>query len=86
MPETSSKGELIRDENEVSNEGKYEFQDIRNRNKLTRGSRHINLIRYELGLSSTGSKSSTESLVNGIRDLSRGLVIDPNNRFILILS
>lgn len=82
MPETSSEGELG-DEREVSDEGEYEFQDVKDRIKSSRGSQ-FNLIAYQLGLNSTGRKFSRESLFNGIRDLSRGLVIHPNNRFVFL--
>lgn len=59
-------------------EGEYELQDIRDRIKSSRGSR-FNLIANEFGLASTIRNFSRENLVNGIKDLSKGLVIHPDN-------
>lgn len=58
----------------------YELDDVRDRIKSSRGSR-FNLITNELGLDSTRRKFSRESLLFGIRDLSQGLVIHPDNRY-----
>ncbi|XP_062150835.1 potassium channel SKOR-like [Alnus glutinosa] len=58
----------------------YELEDVRDRIKSSRGSR-FNLITNELGLDSTRRKFSRESLLFGIRDLSQGLVIHPDNRW-----
>ncbi|PON83169.1 hypothetical protein TorRG33x02_210030 [Trema orientale] len=63
-----------------SDEGEYELQDIRDRIKSSRGSR-FNLIANEFGLASTIRNFSRENLINGIKDLSKGLVIHPDNRY-----
>lgn len=62
------------------NETEYELEDVRDGIKSSRGSR-FNLITNELGLESTRRKFSRESLLFGLRDLSQGLVIHPDNRY-----
>jgi hypothetical protein len=62
------------------NEEEYELEDVRDRIKSSRGSR-FNLMTNELGLESTRRKFSRESLLLGLRDLSQGLVIHPDNRY-----
>ncbi|EXC20599.1 Potassium channel SKOR [Morus notabilis] len=62
-------------------EEEYELQDIRDRIKSSRGSR-FNLIENELGLASTiRSKFSRGNVINGIKDLSKDLVIYPDNKW-----
>nr|GMC62447.1 potassium channel SKOR-like [Ipomoea batatas] len=46
----------------------------------SRGSR-FTLIQSAIGLASTRRTSSRQTLIDGLRDLSRGLVIHPDNRF-----
>lgn len=61
-------------------EGEYDVGDLRDRIKSSRGSR-FDLLANELGLEdSNRRKFSRETVINGIRDLSRGLVIHPDNR------
>ena len=71
------------DEKELSEEddvkGEYELQDINDRIKSSRGSR-FNLIINELRLEPF-RRFSRESVVNGIRGLSKGFVIHPDNRY-----
>lgn len=73
------------EENDMSSsssegEEEYELQDIRDRIKSSRGSR-FNLIENELGLASTiRSKFSRGNVINGIKDLSKDLVIHPDNK------
>lgn len=80
MPGRVVKMEGIVEEDRRSEEdGKeYELEDLRDRMKSSRGSR-FNLIANELGLETTRRKFSRENLLLGIRDLSRGLVIHPDN-------
>ncbi|KAA8547685.1 hypothetical protein F0562_004114 [Nyssa sinensis] len=68
----------------------YEVDDLRDRIQSSRGSR-FTLLTNELGLEPTRRKFSREGLINGIKDLSKGLVIHPDNswyrtwtKFILI--
>ncbi|KAF4362944.1 hypothetical protein G4B88_030222 [Cannabis sativa] len=61
-------------------EEEFELQDIRDRIKSSRGSR-FNLIANEFGLASAIKKFSRENVMNGIRDLSNGVVIHPDNRW-----
>ncbi|KAF4355706.1 hypothetical protein F8388_001064 [Cannabis sativa] len=61
-------------------EEEFELQDIRDRIKSSRGSR-FNLIANEFGLASAIKKFSRENVMNGIRDLSNGVVIHPDNRY-----
>ncbi|XP_065850069.1 potassium channel SKOR-like [Euphorbia lathyris] len=73
------------EENEESgddDQGEYEVQDLRDRIKSSRGSR-LNLIQNELGLDSSPNrrKFSRASVINGIRYVSKGLVIHPDNRW-----
>lgn len=58
----------------------YELDEVRDGLKSSRGSR-FNLIANELGLeSSAHRKFSRETLISGLKDLSRGLAIHPDNR------
>lgn len=59
-------------------DGEYELQDIRDRIKSSRGSR-FNLMANEFGFASTIRKFSRENVINGIKDLSKGCVIHPDN-------
>ena len=74
------------EENDVSlseeeEEEEYELQDIRDRIRSSRGSR-FNLIEKELGLaSSIRTKFSRENVINGFKDLSKDLVIHPDNKY-----
>lgn len=68
------------EERAEENGEEYELEDVRDRIKSSRGSR-FNLITNELGLESTRRKFSRESLLFGLRDLSQGLVIHPDNRY-----
>ncbi|CAM8976872.1 unnamed protein product [Rhodiola kirilowii] len=90
-----SRRDEIQNRNEVTMEeedddDKYVVDDLHERIKSSRGSR-FNLLKAELGLNSAQRKYSRETIVNGIRDLSNGLVIHPENgwyrawtKFILI--
>lgn len=61
--------------------GEYEVERLRDRIKSSRGSRFA-LIESELGLHSSNKRRfSRQSLINGIKDLSRGIVIHPENRY-----
>lgn len=59
-------------------EEEYELEDVRERITSSRASR-FNLLANELRLPSTLRKFSRETLLLGIKDLSRGLVIHPDN-------
>lgn len=59
----------------------YRVDDVRDRIKSSRGST-FNLLENELGFIRTARrKFSRGALANGIRDLSKGFVINPENRF-----
>ncbi|KAM1658946.1 hypothetical protein PS2_046691 [Malus domestica] len=64
-------------------EEEYEVQDLRERIKSSRGSQ-FDLIKNELGLGDGSSiwrrRFSRQSLIDGVRGLSKGLVIHPDNR------
>lgn len=61
--------------------GEYEVEDLRDRIKSSRGSRFA-LIENELGLDSANQRRfSRQSVINGLKDLSRGMVIHPENRY-----
>ncbi|KAM3760562.1 hypothetical protein ACB098_01G203200 [Castanea mollissima] len=62
------------------NEEEYEFEEVRERIKSSVASR-FNLISNEFGLASTIRKFSRDSLLLGIKDLSTGRVIHPDNRW-----
>lgn len=62
-------------------EEEYEFEEVSERIKSSVASR-FNLISNELGLASNFRKFSRESLLLGIKDLSTGLVIHPDNRYV----
>ncbi|WCJ25172.1 Potassium channel SKOR [Euphorbia peplus] len=70
------------DDDDDDDHGEYEVQDLRDRIKSSRGSR-FNLIQNELGLelSSDRRKFSRQSVIDGIRYVSTGLVIHPDNRW-----
>ncbi|XP_027178269.1 potassium channel SKOR isoform X1 [Coffea eugenioides] len=75
------RGNSHREEGESRNgEGEYEVEDLRDRIKSSRGSR-FELIEHELGLDSTHRRFSRQSVINGLKDLSQGLVIHPDNRW-----
>jgi len=50
--------------------------------KSSRGSR-LNLLTNELGFESNGRKFSSENLLDGLKDLTNGLVIHPENRYVI---
>lgn len=77
------------DNNEDDTE--YEVQDLRDRIKSSRGSR-FNLLENEFGLVNNTESSlitnlrrklSRESVINGIRYVSTGPVIHPDNRSVI---
>lgn len=65
-------------------EEEYEYEEVSERIKSSVASR-FNLISNELGLASNFRKFSRESLLLGIKDLSTGLVIHPDNRYVCIV-
>lgn len=79
---------LDKEEEEDDGADEYEYRNVRDRIKSSRGSR-FNLIENELGLqpwrtsssSSNRRKFSRESVINGFNYLSQGLVINPDNRW-----
>ncbi|KAF3964064.1 hypothetical protein CMV_011607 [Castanea mollissima] len=71
---------VVEDMNGRENEEEYEFEEVRERIKSSVASR-FNLISNELGLASTIRKFSRDSLLLGIKDLSTGRVIHPDNRW-----
>lgn len=70
-----------REKEEEEQEEEYEFEEVSERIKSSVASR-FNLISNELGLASNFRKFSRESLFLGIKDLSTGLVIHPDNRYV----
>ncbi|CAM8924699.1 unnamed protein product [Rhodiola kirilowii] len=69
-----------REEEEDEDDQKYVVDALHERLKSSRESR-FDLLRTDLGLESSQRKYSREAIVNGIRDLSDGLVINPDNRW-----
>jgi len=61
-------------------EEEFEVEDVRERLEASRGSR-FNLMNRELGLESFRRKFSRESVINGIKEISKGTVIHPENRW-----
>ncbi|XP_031115860.1 potassium channel SKOR-like [Ipomoea triloba] len=59
-------------------ESEYEVVDLRDKINSTRGSR-FKLMENELGLESIRRKFSRQIVINGLKDLSQGLVIHPEN-------
>ncbi|XP_062107641.1 potassium channel SKOR isoform X2 [Humulus lupulus] len=87
MPLPAANGRVEDDESDhdvaslsSSDEGEFELQDIRDRITSSRGSR-FNLIANEFGLASAIRKFSRENVINGFKDLSKGVVIHPDNRW-----
>ncbi|PQQ09589.1 potassium channel SKOR [Prunus yedoensis var. nudiflora] len=79
VAENHENNDELKDEEE-----EYEVQDLRDRIKSSRGSR-FNLIKNELGLDNDDDSSilrrfSRQSLINGVKGLSHG-VIHPDNRW-----
>lgn len=77
--------ERRRDEGESgtsTGRGEYEVEDLREKIESSQGSRFA-LIENELGLdrSSNHRRFSRQSVINGLRDLSRGVAIHPENRW-----
>ncbi|KAL3735687.1 hypothetical protein ACJRO7_024766 [Eucalyptus globulus] len=69
------------EEEEEEDEREYEVGEVRDRIKSSRGSQ-FDLLTHELGLGAAASrKFSRETVINGIGDLFRGLVIHPDNRY-----
>ncbi|GMP25663.1 hypothetical protein CsSME_00002422 [Camellia sinensis var. sinensis] len=67
-------------------EEEYEVHDLKDRIESSQGSR-MNLLKKELGLEHEGRKIfSRESVVNGIKDLSKGIHIHPDNRSNFLVS
>ncbi|OMO65584.1 hypothetical protein COLO4_31120 [Corchorus olitorius] len=66
-------------EDEESEE--YEVEELRDRMKSSRGSR-FNLIANEFGLAAGRARRrfSRQTVIDGIKDLSRGVSIHPDNR------
>lgn len=75
---------VVEDMNGREKEEEYEFEEVRERIKSSVASR-FNLISNELGLSSTIRKFSRDSLLLGIKDLSTGLVIHPDNWYVYLI-
>lgn len=76
--------EIMNEEEEEKDEKQedreYEVTDVRDRIHSSLGSR-FNLIENELGIESGNRRMfSRESVINGIRYVSRGLFIHPENR------
>lgn len=71
------RGEATEEMNGVE-EAEYEVADLRDRINSTRGSR-FKLMENELGLESARRKFSRQTVINGLKDLSQGLVIHPEN-------
>ncbi|KAK3426428.1 hypothetical protein EUGRSUZ_F02882 [Eucalyptus grandis] len=70
------------EEEEEEDEREYEVGEVRDRIKSSRGSR-FDLLTNELGIAAAARrKFSRESVIGGIRDFSRGLVIHPDNRYL----
>ncbi|KAL3525038.1 hypothetical protein ACH5RR_013410 [Cinchona calisaya] len=69
-------------ENSLNGGGEYKVEDLREKIKSSRGSR-FELIENELGLDSAiRRRFSRQSVINGLKDLSRGfVVIHPENRW-----
>ncbi|GLT28771.1 hypothetical protein SLA2020_036790 [Shorea laevis] len=67
-------------EEERFEDGEYEVEDLREQIKSSRSSR-LDLLENELGIGGARRKFSREKLINGIKDLSRGFVIHPENRW-----
>ncbi|KAK6127477.1 hypothetical protein DH2020_038772 [Rehmannia glutinosa] len=63
----------------INGEEEYMVEDLRDRIKSSRGSR-FTLIENELGLDPTHRRFSRQSVINGLKDLSEGLFIHPDNR------
>ncbi|XP_022869416.1 potassium channel SKOR-like [Olea europaea var. sylvestris] len=78
--DTAANGNHVDREDSSNGEDEYEVQDLRDRMKSSRGSR-FNLIENELGLELTRRRFSRQTVINGLKDLSRGLVIHPDNRW-----
>ncbi|XAR58128.1 hypothetical protein NMG60_11026523 [Bertholletia excelsa] len=66
--------------NGMRDEREYEVDEMRDQICSSRGSR-FNLLIGELGLRPTRRVFSRESVIGGIKDLSNGLVIHPDNRW-----
>ncbi|KAK6127426.1 hypothetical protein DH2020_038815 [Rehmannia glutinosa] len=62
----------------INGEEEYMVEDLRDRIKSSRGSR-FTLIENELGLDPTHRRFSRQSVINGLKDLSEGLFIHPDN-------
>ncbi|KAL1308253.1 hypothetical protein HN51_050188 [Arachis hypogaea] len=80
MTTTDSSSSTSSTESSSSDEREYEVQDLRDRLKSSRGSR-FDLIENEFGLNSARRKFSRQALLDGIRGISKGAVIHPENRW-----
>ncbi|KAL1348542.1 hypothetical protein AAHE18_07G086600 [Arachis hypogaea] len=81
MTTTDSSSSTSSTESSSSDEREYEVQDLRDRLKSSRGSR-FDLIENEFGLNSARRKFSRQALLDGIRGISKGAVIHPENRYL----
>ncbi|CAL5371559.1 unnamed protein product [Camellia sinensis] len=70
----------IRVEEEEEEEEEYEVDDVNDRMESSRGSR-FNLLNRELELDYARRMFSRENVIKGIKDLSKGLAIHPDNRW-----
>ncbi|GER47065.1 potassium channel SKOR family protein [Striga asiatica] len=66
--------------NKAEEEEEYTVEDLRERIKSSRES-HFQVMESELGLVPTNRRFSRQSLVNGLKDLSQGLYINPDSRW-----
>ncbi|KAL6993265.1 hypothetical protein U1Q18_011380 [Sarracenia purpurea var. burkii] len=62
-------------------EEEFEVADVRDRIQSSRGSR-FNLLERELGIEPVKRIFSRETVLNGIKDLSKGLIIHPENKYV----
>uniref|UniRef100_A0A5B7B3V9 Potassium channel n=1 Tax=Davidia involucrata TaxID=16924 RepID=A0A5B7B3V9_DAVIN len=74
-------GRKDEESNEIEDEGEYAVDDLIDGIESSHGSRRFTLITNQLGLESSRKKFSRESVIDGIKDLYRGLVIHPDNRW-----
>ncbi|KAM1601417.1 hypothetical protein ACFXTN_023741 [Malus domestica] len=77
-----TEGESLKDDDAEEEDEEYQVQDLRERIKSSLGSQ-FNLIKNELGLGDGSStrrrRFSRQSLIDGVRGLSKGFVVHPDN-------
>ncbi|KAM1166364.1 hypothetical protein TB1_024972 [Malus domestica] len=77
-----TEGESLKDDDFEEEDEEYQVQDLRERIKSSLGSQ-FNLIKNELGLGDGSStrrrRFSRQSLIDGVRGLSKGFVVHPDN-------